>query len=57
VAGAIDRVLVAGRVLADPIIPASVSEHGAPPGSNKCMMGLACGQWPTGTRAAEAREK
>jgi hypothetical protein len=31
VAGAIDRVLVAGGVLTDPISPTSVSEHGAPP--------------------------
>ena len=34
VADAIDRVLVAVGVLADPMIPASVSQHGAPPGSN-----------------------
>jgi hypothetical protein len=34
VTDAIDRVLVAVGVLADPIIPASVSEHDAPPGCN-----------------------
>jgi hypothetical protein len=34
VADAIDRVLVAVGILTDPTIPASVSQHGAPPGSN-----------------------
>ncbi len=41
VAGAIDWVLVAGGVLTDPIIPASVSEHDAPPESNLAHDGLA----------------